>query len=118
MKLASLLLLACALAATAAEPPTKAEVMGWSRELADESAVKRDEAQARLEELGIEWKATLQEAHAAATDPEAKTRLERLIHRLTVPHWRTDIDVALSEAKAHDKPLLVLATAGAPDGFS
>ena len=114
---ATALLLALALPALA-DSPTAADVSRWVARLSADEAAVRDEAQRNLEGLDIAWKPALKDALAAATDAETRTRLENVIARFSHPQWRTDLGAALAEAKRDGKPLLVVATAGAPDGFS
>jgi hypothetical protein len=101
-----------------AAPPTEKDVHGWIRQLSDDDSEKREAAQRHIEDLGIAWKKTLQDALAASTDPEARARLSEVIAKIGLPQWNTDITAALAKARAEKKPLLVIATPGAPDGFS
>lgn len=101
-----------------ADPATPEQVNDWIAQLSADDAAKRDEAQARIEALDLTWKATLRDALAKATDAEARARLSTILEKLGRPLWITDIGTALAKSRAENKPLLVLATPGTPDGYS
>ncbi|KAF0245253.1 MAG: hypothetical protein FD180_1800 [Planctomycetota bacterium] len=101
-----------------ADPPTEQDVRGWIAQLSDDDSVKRDEAQRRIESLDIAWKKTLQDSLAASTDAEARARLTEILAKIGRIQWITDVTAAVAKARAEKKPLLVMATPGAPDSFS
>lgn len=116
--LATALFLAFAALAASADPPTRDQVLEWIAQLADDDVARREAAQARLMDLDDSWKPALREAFAAATDAEARARLANILESLSRPQWIADFPAALEKARAANKPLLVLATPGAPDGFA
>ncbi|MEK7469814.1 MAG: hypothetical protein AAB074_20790 [Planctomycetota bacterium] len=101
-----------------ADPPSERDVRNWIALLSDDDSEKRDEAQRRIEALDVVWKKTLQDALAATTDAEAQARLTQVLEKIGRPQWTTDIAAAVAKARAEKKPLLVIATPGAPDSFS
>ena len=101
-----------------ADPAPEKEVRGWIAQLSDDDSAKRDEAQRQIEALGIVWKKTLEDALATSTDAEARARLSEILAKVGRIQWITDFAVAAARARSEKKPLLVIATPGAPDGFS
>ena len=87
-------------------------------QLGDPRFEAREEAQAKL--LALDWKARppLAQALQDTKDPEIHCRLVKVLEWLGRPHWKTDMGEALREAKALNKPLLVMATIGDLDGYT
>ncbi|MCE9581856.1 MAG: hypothetical protein K8T20_04995 [Planctomycetes bacterium] len=115
---ATLFALLLAAAPLFAEPAGEDQFRTWVRQLASDDIQVRDAAQRELEKLDGKWKPELKKALAAATDPESRARLGSVLEILCHPQWHTDLDEAMALAKSGNKPLLVLVTPGAPDGFS
>lgn len=111
----ALLLLAAPLFA---EPVSETQVRTWVSQLANDDIAVRDAAQAEMEQLETTWKPALRKYLAEATDPEMRLRLHSILELMSRPQWHTDLPAALAEARRTGKPLLVLATPGAVDGFS
>ena len=101
-----------------AGPATEADVRALIAQLGDDNATTREKAEAMLRALPATWRATLRKAAEAASDPEVKSRLTAVVSAMGLLQWRSDAAAAIGEAHDRNKPLLVFATAGGPDGFS
>ena len=100
------------LAEEAREPQALIQQLGSPR------YAEREQAQAKLLALGWRVKAPLKEALEKTADLEIRTRLEQILSQLGKPAWRTDLAAALREARALQKPLLVMGAVGDLDGFT
>ena len=86
--------------------------------LRSESYDEREAAQAALLAVSVENAPVLKRILAAETDQEARTRLSRVIARISRPFWSTDLSAALKAARDADRPVLVFSTIGEVNGFS
>lgn len=116
--LATVLALVLTTLPSLADPATPDQVRDWIAQLSDDDAAKREDAQKRIEALDSSWKETLRTALASATDAEARARLSTVLEKMGRLQWFTDLGAAIEKARAEKKPLLVIATPGAPDGYS
>ncbi len=113
MRLA-LLVLGLALAASAGEEGLPALL----RRLGSDSWAEREQAQAALISLGHRIREPLAKAMEETRDPEVQARLERILSRLGKPDWKTGLSQALREARETGKPLLVMGSVGALEGYT
>lgn len=88
------------------------------RQLGADDYATREEATAKLVEMGRAALPALREAAAAERDEEVRVRIQQIVRHLTELRWHSDLATALQAAREADRPLLVYSTIGALNGFT
>jgi len=80
------------------------------RRLHHDDIAVRDAAETALAARGEDSLPALREQAATAGDPEVRSRIKRVIDRITGLDWQTDLAAALKVAAAQKKNLFVLSS--------
>lgn len=99
----------------AAENGEAARIAALVAQLGDDDVAVRQAAERELTAAAAEHHRALEQALEAATDPEARARLSRILLARVRPAWLRDPGIARAEAAKRGRPILVICAAGEPD---